>query len=147
FTQMGVAEAILAGLGFAGEHFRIVGGGEVSRLQSRPLPAGPAAAIGVVSPRRSDPALLRLDAALQRPPAATVRRAAAFAVQPDKRTTLDLALEHLLREAPTPADVIALPAPATGPGPFGAIEVDRAKCTLCLACVGACPQGALLDHP
>jgi len=24
--------------------------------------------------------------------------------------------------------------------------VDRAKCTLCLACVGACPEGALLDN-
>jgi ferredoxin len=145
--QMRVAEAILTGLGFAGEHFRIVGGGEVSRLQSRPLPAGPAMASGAAPARRSDPALLRLDAALQRPPAATVRRAAGFAVQPDKRTTLDLALEHLQREAPSPADVIALPVPPVGPGPFGAIDVDRAKCTLCLACVGACPEGALLDNP
>jgi ferredoxin len=31
--------------------------------------------------------------------------------------------------------------------PFGTLQVDVAGCTLCLACVGACPTGALLDHP
>ena len=31
--------------------------------------------------------------------------------------------------------------------PFGSLEVDVAGCTLCLACVGACPTGALLDNP
>jgi ferredoxin len=143
-AQMRVAEAILNGLGFAGEHFRIVGGGEASRLQPREAPAGPATARAEAG--RADPALQRLDAALRRPAAATVRRAASFAVQPDKRTTLDLALDHLLREAPTPVDAIALPAPAAAPSPFGAVEVDRVACTLCLACVGACPEGALLDN-
>src|SRR3546814_10733512 len=29
--------------------------------------------------------------------------------------------------------------------PFGRIAVDTAGCTLCLACVSACPTGALLD--
>jgi ferredoxin len=29
--------------------------------------------------------------------------------------------------------------------PFGEIVVDKSKCTLCLACVGACPEGALQD--
>jgi ferredoxin len=142
-AQMRTAEAILAGLGFAGEHFRIVGGGEVAGLHAPAVPVGPARE---QPPRRADPALQRLDAALQRPPATTVRRAASFAVQPDKRTTLDLALEHLLREAPTAVEAIALPAPAAAPSPFGEIVVDRAKCTLCLACVGACPEGALLDN-
>ena len=142
-AQMRIAEAILHGLGYAGEHFRIVGGGEVSRLQSRPPASGPAPRVPAAP---ADPALARLDAALARPTAATVPRAAAFAVQPDKRTTLDLALEHLLREAPTPADDIALPATAAQPTPFGAVLVDKAACTLCLACVGACPEGALLDN-
>ncbi len=146
-AQMKVAQAILGGLGFAGEHFRIVGAGEVSRRNERTLPSGPAPAQAPARSSASDPALLRLDTALRRAPAATVRRAATFAVQPDKRTTLDLAFEHLLREAPTPADVIALPAAASAPGPFGAVVVDKAACTLCLACVGACPEGALLDHP
>jgi ferredoxin len=143
-AQMRVAQAILNGLGFAGEHFRIVGGGEVSRLQLPEAPAGPAATRAEAG--RADPALQRLDAALRRPAAATVPRAARFVVQLDKRTTLDLALDHLLQEAPAPVDAIALPAPAAAPSPFGAIEVDRAKCTLCLACVGACPEGALLDN-
>ncbi|HZW73671.1 MAG TPA: 4Fe-4S dicluster domain-containing protein, partial [Caldimonas sp.] len=142
-AQMRIAEAILAGLGFDGEHVRIVGGGEVARLHAPAAPVGPARE---QPPLRADPALQRFDAALQRPPATTVRRPASFAVQPDKRTTLDLALEHLLREAPTPVDAIALPAPAASPSPFGEIVVDRAKCTLCLACVGACPEGALLDN-
>jgi ferredoxin len=45
--------------------------------------------------------------------------------------------------APTPVDVIALPAGA----PFGAVEVNVDGCTLCLACVSACPTGALGDDP
>jgi ferredoxin len=145
-AQMAVAQAILSGLGFAGEHFRIVGAGEVSRLQTQDRASGPAPATTAPRSAPTEPALLRLDAALRRPAAATVRRAATFAVQPDKRTTLDLAFEHLLREAPTPADVIALPAPGAAPSPFGAVVVDQSTCTLCLACVGACPEGALVDH-
>ena len=54
-----------------------------------------------------------------------------------------LALRELHRAAPTPVDVVALPAGA----PFGAVEIDVAGCTLCLACVSACPTGALGDDP
>ena len=39
--------------------------------------------------------------------------------------------------------VVPLPAGA----PFGSLAVDTAGCTLCLACVGACPTGALIDNP
>jgi ferredoxin len=60
-----------------------------------------------------------------------------------KRSILGLALGHLHDHAPAPADVVALPQGAA----FGAIEVDRAGCTLCLSCVGACPTGALVDNP
>ena len=60
-----------------------------------------------------------------------------------KRGILRLALDHLHRHAPMPVDEIALPAGA----PFGQIEVDRDKCTLCMSCVGACPAGALGDDP
>jgi ferredoxin len=67
--------------------------------------------------------------------------AAVFNLANDKRTTLDFVFEHLLQHAPQPAATIAL---ETG-APFGAIAVDRAKCTLCMSCVGACPEGALLD--
>src|SRR6266545_1637641 len=52
------------------------------------------------------------------------------------------ALRLLLRAKPR-HDVVALPAGA----PFGAVEIDAAGCTLCLACVSACPTGALSDNP
>jgi ferredoxin len=60
-----------------------------------------------------------------------------------KREVLRLALRELHGAAPAPVDVIALPEGA----PFGAVEVDAKACTLCLACVSACPTGALLDDP
>jgi len=66
---------------------------------------------------------------------------ALFHLANDKRNTLDYALEHLHRHAPQPLDVVALPLGA----PFGAIEVDRKACSLCMSCVGACPAGALQD--
>lgn len=31
--------------------------------------------------------------------------------------------------------------------PYGAIQIDTGKCTLCLACVSLCPSGALGDNP
>ncbi|MGH8851618.1 MAG: 4Fe-4S dicluster domain-containing protein [Casimicrobiaceae bacterium] len=76
-------------------------------------------------------------------PALAVRAPAVFHWSADKRTTAALAIEHLQTHAPTPQSVIALSAGA----PFGTIAVDRDTCTLCLACVGACPEGAILDHP
>jgi ferredoxin len=44
------------------------------------------------------------------------------------------------------AEAIALPSlpPAQ---PFGSLLVDTDACTLCLSCVGACPEGALADNP
>ena len=60
-----------------------------------------------------------------------------------KREVLRLALRALHGAAPTPVGVVALPAGA----PFGAVEVDAPGCTLCLACVSACPTGALGDDP
>jgi ferredoxin len=76
-------------------------------------------------------------------PALAVRAPATFHWTADKRATIALAVEHLLAHAPTPQTLIALSAGA----PFGTIEVNRETCTLCLACVGACPEGAILDHP
>ncbi len=76
-------------------------------------------------------------------PALSVRAPAAFHWTTDKRATIALAVEHLLAHAPTPRPVVALGAGA----PFGAIAVNRDACTMCLACVGACPEGAILDHP
>ena len=119
-AQMDVAQAILNGLGYAGQHFKII-------------EAGPA----------SDPqAITALDAALQAPVAQCVGRATSFAVQADKRATLDLALDHLLELAPKKAEQIALPAAS----PFGTLQINKDTCTLCLSCVSACPASALLDN-
>jgi ferredoxin len=70
-------------------------------------------------------------------------RPASFQPVGFKRDVLHLALRELQGAAPAPTDVIALPAGA----PFGAVEVKSEDCTLCLACVSACPTGALLDDP
>ena len=69
--------------------------------------------------------------------------AADFLPMGRKRTIMDLALGHLHAHAPKPVDSVDLPAGA----PFGAIRLDTAGCTLCLACVGACPTAALKDNP
>src|ERR1019366_8535834 len=68
-AQMRVAQVVLSGLGFAGEHLRIVGGGEVSRLATHAAEAGPARVPAGAAPR-TEPALLRLDPAPRRAPAA-----------------------------------------------------------------------------
>ncbi len=115
-AQMGVAQAILSGLGLAGEHFRIVSASDARAL----------------------------DAALTAAPATTVKTAATFTVQADKRATLDLAIEHLMLNATPAPEAIALPASAS---PFGGLLIDTQKCTMCLSCVGACPEAALADNP
>jgi len=74
-------------------------------------------------------------------PAAGVGVPAAFAFSPDKRTAVEFAIEHLSRHAPARPAAIALPAGS----PFGQVVVDAGKCTLCLACAGACPESALMD--
>jgi len=66
---------------------------------------------------------------------------ATFAAMPEKRTTIRLAVDHLYARAPRAKRVVPLPRGA----PFGEIKVDRKACTLCMACVGACPASALSD--
>jgi ferredoxin len=115
--QTQVAQAILTGLGYEGEHFTL--------LQSR--------------------SAADLDQELQsvaRRRGAAPRNRARYAVAAEKRTTLDLAIDHLVDEAPRKTDAIALPVGA----PFGSITVDKDKCTLCMSCVGACPASALQDN-
>lgn len=45
------------------------------------------------------------------------------------------------------AEKIEAPIPLPAGAPYGAIEINPDKCTLCLACVSLCPTGALGDHP
>ena len=117
--QMDVAQAILTGLGYQGEHFQLLQANDARDL------AG-------------------LDAQLQALPAQGVAQAAGFAVQAEKRATLELALDHLMAQSSVQAEVIALP--ATG-SPLGALGIDKNACTLCLSCVNACPASALQDNP
>ena len=66
---------------------------------------------------------------------------ASFAFSSDKRTAVEFAVDHLAGHAPVRPAEIALPAGS----PFGQVVVDIKKCTLCLACAGACPESALMD--
>ena len=116
-SQMAVAQAILTGLGYQGEHFRVL-----HAKDARDLAA--------------------LDRDLQAAPAQTVARSASFAVQSDKRATLELALDHLTEHAPAKPALIALPAGA----PLGMLTINKDACTLCLSCVNACPASALQDN-
>ncbi|MGC2856022.1 4Fe-4S dicluster domain-containing protein [Novispirillum sp. DQ9] len=87
-----------------------------------------------------DPDALALVAATPPPEAVP---GASYMVRGPRRTTFRMAFEHLHAHAPAPVDVLPLPAGT----PFGSVEVNVAGCTLCLACVGACPTAALGDNP
>ena len=73
--------------------------------------------------------------------AETVVKPATFHLGNDKRTTLEFVIEHLQKEAKIKPAEIALPPKSL----FGRVNVDVEKCTLCLACAGACPESALMD--
>jgi ferredoxin len=70
-------------------------------------------------------------------------RPATFLPVGGKRDVMRLALRELQRASPAPVDVVPLPVGA----PFGKVELNVEGCTLCLACVSACPTGALGDDP
>lgn len=118
-AQMAVAQTILNGLGYSGTHLKLVQASSAAEL---------------------DTALQALAHTQQRGPQVPAR----FAVAQEKRSTLEMALDHLVEQAPQKPEQIALPA---GASPFGAITVDKDKCTLCLSCVSACPASALQDNP
>ncbi len=121
-AQMAVAQALLNGLGYTGTHFKLVQAGSAETL---------------------DAALQSLADTRQQVPAAAAR----YAVTPEKRSTLDLAIDHLVAHAPLKSDAVALPAGGPGTGsPFGAVEVNKDRCTLCLSCVSVCPASALQDN-
>jgi ferredoxin len=86
--------------------------------------------------------VVSVDAALQNMvPGETVPVPAGFNLSNDKRSTLEFVIEHLMRHAKTTVAEISLPAKSL----FGAVRVDKQKCTMCMACVGACPASALMD--
>ncbi len=86
---------------------------------------------------QTDP--LGLAKALRTPAPKPIEPAAAYQIPGRRREVFALALTHLHGHAPISVDVL----PLAGPAPFGRIILDQAKCTVCLACVGACPTAAL----
>jgi ferredoxin len=76
-------------------------------------------------------------------PAAAPTQPATYNLSAEKRTSLDFAIDHLAKHAKQAPEEIALP----GGAPFGALAVNKDTCTLCKACIGACPEAALLDAP
>lgn len=81
-------------------------------------------------------------------PAAAFHRSIAqadFSFDHDKRTLIRLAAEHLFGVYGTAEPIISLPAGV----PFGTVIIDE-SCSLCMACAGICPSGALVaggDEP
>ena len=65
---------------------------------------------------------------------------AGFSPFQSKRVLVRCAVTQLAARAANPPAWVTLPVGA----PFGAIHVDPDACTLCLACAGACPTGALV---
>ncbi len=57
------------------------------------------------------------------------------------RPLLKSAILEMRKAAPSPADVVPMPALA----PFGGLDIKVDGCTLCLSCVSACPVSALGD--
>jgi ferredoxin len=89
-----------------------------------------------------DPDQLRamLDAA---PAGVATQKPTSFVPRGTKRSVLETTFRELHLAAPAPADTVPL-----APGaPFGGVKLDAAGCTLCHACVTACPTGALSDNP
>ena len=68
---------------------------------------------------------------------------APFAAMGSPRAVTRLGLRGLSKVNGAETDVIPLPEGA----PYGRVDIDTDKCTICLSCVGACPAGALQDNP
>lgn len=113
--QLELAQTILSGLGYAGSHLQLIRSKDAAELD---------AAVNALQPAQG-PATY-----------------ATFNVAADKRTTLELAIDHLKTCAPLKVDEIALPAGAL----YGQVIVNQDACTLCMSCVGACPESALTDN-
>jgi len=112
--QMGYAQTIVSALGYAGAHFHFLASDDPAQFEKEIW-------------------------ALER--AGGVAKPATYNLFPEKRATLEFAIDTLAKLAPAPQEEIALGAGA----PYGQVVVDKKTCTLCMACVGACPESALVD--
>ncbi|BDX21752.1 4Fe-4S ferredoxin [Polynucleobacter sp. TUM22923] len=80
----------------------------------------------------------------QRGPLPAICSPASFGLGDQKRETIEAVLEHLQKQAktPLPAEGVALPKSSF----LGGLKINQDTCTLCMSCVGSCPEGALLDN-
>jgi len=77
------------------------------------------------------------------PTGIATEKPASFIPRGAKRGVLETIFRELHLAAPSPVDVVPL-----APGaPFGAVQLNVEGCTLCHACVTACPTHALSDNP
>ncbi len=113
--QIDIAQTILSGLGYEGVHVSLIQATTVAQLDA-------------------ELAAIR--------PAQVPAQRALFNIVADKRSTLELAIDHLKTHAPLTVDEIRLPTGA----PYGVVMVNQDACTLCMSCVGACPESALTDN-
>ncbi len=74
-------------------------------------------------------------------PGETQIEPAIYTMPDDKRYAIFQALDHLYQHLDKTRELVNLPAGA----PFGTAVIDESRCTLCMACVGACPGKALQD--
>jgi len=118
-AQFGIAQTLVGALGYAGRHFHVVDA-------SRPDWA---------------------DGLFEMPAAESVAQPAAFGLSEDKRRSIEFALDHLVAHAVARARTVPQSVELPAGSPFGSLKVQRDSCTLCLACIGACPESALLDNP
>ena len=81
------------------------------------------------------------EAALPEVDSGNIVAAAIQDMPPLKRNAIFQALDHLVAALQPQSDQVKLPDSA----PFGDAAIDAQKCTLCMACVGACPGRALQD--
>jgi ferredoxin len=95
--------------------------------------------IGDLQPVSSAMAKLRQRGALP-----AICSPASFGLGNQKRETIEMVLEHLQKQAKTalPEAGAALPKSSF----LGGLNINKDACTLCMSCVGSCPEGALLDN-
>lgn len=89
-----------------------------------------------VDPDKVDEALFGMEAPKE------IARTAAAPVG-GKRDVAMSAIAALAKKGRPDGEIIALPESA----PYGQVQVDGEACTLCMACVSACPADALRDNP
>ncbi|MEQ8397344.1 4Fe-4S binding protein [Thalassobaculum sp.] len=114
-AQIGVVDALLTGLGDAGNRVRVLDTPDPDALSDALYGHRPSAIL----------------------PTAT------FVPLGRKKAITRLAVKGLAAALGAPDDALPLPAGA----PYGRVVVDTEGCTLCLACVSACPASALQDNP